>query len=81
MTRHGRDQKDLWIVLAACFPEAKQLAERRPQDPAIFDRNGRAIDFEEIVVAPDDADARAEILLLMVRVVCDIEWPASFAGG
>ena len=48
VARHGRDQKDLAIVLAALLAEAKQLAERRPHDPALFDRNGRAIDFNAV---------------------------------
>src|ERR1700683_3345018 len=48
MPRHGRDQKDLGIVLAACFLEAKQLAERRPHGPALVDRNGRAIDLDAV---------------------------------
>ena len=30
MARHRRDQEDLGIVLAACFAEMEQLAERRP---------------------------------------------------
>ena len=40
MPRHGRDQQDLGIVLAALLAEAKQLAERRPHDAPLFDRNG-----------------------------------------
>ena len=48
MPRHGRDQKDLGIILAACLLEAKQLAERRPQDSALVDRNGSAIDLDAV---------------------------------
>ena len=48
MPRHGRDQQDLRVVLAAFFAEAKQLAERRPQDAALFDRNGRAVDLDAV---------------------------------
>ena len=41
VARHRRDQKDLGIVLAALLAEPEQLAERRPHDAALFDRNGR----------------------------------------
>src|ERR1700733_13188654 len=48
VARHGRDEKDFRIVLPALFAKAKQLAERRPHDTALFDRNGPAIDFNAV---------------------------------
>jgi hypothetical protein len=48
MPRHGRDQKDLGVVLAALLAKVKQLAERRPQDPALFDGYGLAIDLDAV---------------------------------
>jgi hypothetical protein len=48
MAGHGRDQKNLRIVLAASFAEMEQLAERRPQHASLFDRDRRAVDVDAV---------------------------------
>ena len=60
MPGHGRDQKNLGIILSAFLAEAKQLTERRPKDPALFNRNLRAGDRDAVdgVIGPRMGEAR-----------------------
>ena len=59
MAGHRRDEQDLGIVLAALAAKAQKLAERRPQDALLLDRNDLAarLDAVDAVVGPRVGEA------------------------
>src|SRR5271157_1298135 len=69
MAGHRRDEEDFRIVLAARAAKAEKLAERRPQDALLLDRNELAagLDGVDAVVGPGVGETREGDELVVCR--------------